>query len=229
MEKLIHQVWWKALGVLLLIYVFTAGMLIPLKPGILTVTPGAGRTGTSVTLQIEGYNTHFKTAGDSMRCWLKLEEDKVIVAQQVVSQEEHLATATFLIPDYLPASDKACAMSIIVDNAVDGAIVRPSAIIITQDSIDPDMGRQVWKDASIDDLHRYDGMTFPFRNILYESIRNTYYHVSLWLAMMIIFIAAMVFSVRYLRNMYAPYDYWAKALTQVGLLLGILGLVTGAI
>ena len=54
MQKLIRQHWWKALGVLILIYVFIAGMLIPLKPGITLVTPSSTRTNTEVVVEVEG-------------------------------------------------------------------------------------------------------------------------------------------------------------------------------
>ena len=58
MDKLIRQNWWKALGVGIMVYVFTVGMLVPLKPGITTVAPGAARTGTDVTLDITADGTH---------------------------------------------------------------------------------------------------------------------------------------------------------------------------
>ena len=37
MDGLIRKMWWKWLGVALLVYVFIAGMLIPLKPNVPTV------------------------------------------------------------------------------------------------------------------------------------------------------------------------------------------------
>ena len=46
---------------------------------------------------------------------------------------------------------------------------------------------------------------------------------------MIIFIAAMVYSIKYLLKLDSRFDHWAAALTSVGLLLGGLGLFTGAI
>jgi heme exporter protein C len=229
MDKLIRQNWWKALGVGIMVYVFTVGMLVPLKPGITTVAPGAARTGTDVTLDITGYNTHFLEAEDSVRFWLKLDNERALAARAVQVLGNNAVKVTFAFPEYLPVGEKVQPFSIIMDNAVDGAIIRPDAVYVTQDSINPALGEAAWDNAPIDNLHTHVGMTFPFRNILGETIRNTYYHVSLWLAMMLIFIAAMVYSVRYLRTFDSRNDHWAAALTTVGVLLGWLGMVTGAI
>lgn len=229
MEKLIHRWWWKVLGVLILLYVFVAGMLVPLKPGILRVTPAAGSTGSLISVDIEGYNTHFSSA-EELRIWLKMDDEHSLAADSVTATDERRARVEFRIPDYLPSTERVQPFALIIDNERDGAFVRPNAILITQDSIDPERGALVWNNAEPGDLHRLAGITFPFRNILAETIRNTYFHVSLWLAMMIIFIAAVVYSIRYLRRPeQAHFDHWAQALTACGVLFGLLGLVTGAI
>jgi heme exporter protein C len=100
---------------------------------------------------------------------------------------------------------------------------------VTQDSIDAAAGEAAWQNSDISNLHEKAAITFPFRNILGETIRNTYYHVPLWFAMFILFIAAVVYSVKYLRGFNAKNDDRAASLTSVGILFGILGLITGAI
>jgi len=72
-------------------------------------------------------------------------------------------------------------------------------------------------------------MHFPYRAILQETIRNTYFHVSLWLAMMIILTGAVIYSISYLKNKNLSTDSLASSLTEVGFLFGILGLTTGMI
>lgn len=229
MEKLIKKNWWKGLGVLILLYVFLAGMLVPLKPGITQVSPRSAQTGEQITLELQGYNTHFDEAEDSMRVWLKMDEQLSIAAQSVKADGPRKAIATFNIPNYLPSEQRHQDFAIIFDNAIDGASVRPSAIIVAQDSIDPQRGQALWVNSDVKNLHKLDGMAFPFRPILDETIRNIYFHVSLWFAMMILFLAAMVYSIKYLRSNNIKYDYWGSALTSTGLLMGILGLVTGAV
>ncbi|WP_020537668.1 cytochrome c biogenesis protein CcsA [Lewinella cohaerens] len=229
MEKLIRQYWWKALGVLILLYVFVVGMLVPLKPGITLVAPSSAKTGQELILEIEGYNTNFDKAEDTLRMWLKMDNERSLAAKSIDVIGPRNARVAFNIPDYLPSSQRVQDFALVIDNPIDGASVRPNAVLITQDSIDPDQGIQQWVNENMTGLHEKQGITFPFRNILGETIRNTYFHVSLWLAMMIIFIAAMVYSIKYLRRLDNRYDYWASALTSVGLLLGGLGLLTGAI
>ncbi|MGB1216370.1 MAG: cytochrome c biogenesis protein CcsA, partial [Saprospiraceae bacterium] len=77
--------------------------------------------------------------------------------------------------------------------------------------------------------------SFPYRNILYETIRNLFYHVPLWFAMLIIFFVAAIYSSMYLATNLngniglRKYDQLALGFTQVGVLYGILGLITGAV
>jgi len=221
--------WWKILGVTLVMYVFIAGMLAPLKSGIIEVTPRSARTGEQVTLQVQGYNSFYTKADGDIRAWLKLDDKRAIGAQSIKVNNDRELEATFLLPPYLPVKERVQDMTLILDNPVDGASVLPSALFVTQDSIQPKKGEQSWKNTPIENLHSKAGINFPFRNILAETIRNTYFHVSLWLAMMLIFIGAMVNSIRYLRTFNPDYDYRALSLTRVGVFFGILGVVTGAI
>jgi heme exporter protein C len=69
----------------------------------------------------------------------------------------------------------------------------------------------------------------PAKPILNETIRNLYFHVSMWFGMMIFFTAAFINSIRYLRSGKLVHDLYAVELTNTGILFGVLGLVTGAI
>ncbi len=229
MDKLLKQRWWKILAVILLVYAHTAGLLVPLKPGITSVTPVNGRTGEQVLLQVEGYNTHFLSAQANQRVWLKLDEGRALAAEKIHALSETKVSALFNMPACLPTDRKVQDFSLVIDNEQDGAFVRPVAIQITQDSINTSLGQQLWKNDNIDKLHETPGMHFPFRSILAETIRNTYFHVSLWLAMVLLFIGALTYSIRYLKRSDPQADEKAAALTTVGLLYGILGLLTGAI
>jgi heme exporter protein C len=226
---MLRQSWWKILGVLILLYAFTAGMLVPLKPGIVGVTPSALKTGDEVMLQVTGYNSNFDRAGENVRAWLKLDDRRALQAARIAVKDARTLELTFRIPDYLPTDKRVRDFSLILDNPVDGASVLPSAVFISQDSINPSRGEMAWENAVIADLHETSGMTFPFRNILSETIRNTYFHVPLWFAMIILFLAAVVQHARYLRTSDPLYDVRSLALTRVGILYGVLGLATGAI
>ncbi|MFT4023814.1 MAG: cytochrome c biogenesis protein CcsA [Flavihumibacter sp.] len=69
----------------------------------------------------------------------------------------------------------------------------------------------------------------PAKPIINESIRNLYFHVSMWFAMMILFTAALVNTVKYLRTGNLKYDTYAVEYTNSGIIFCILGLVTGMI
>lgn len=69
----------------------------------------------------------------------------------------------------------------------------------------------------------------PARPIVNESIRNLYYHVPMWFSMMVIMSVSVVNAIRYLRSSNLVYDIYSAKYGTTGMLLGILGLVTGAI
>ncbi|MFM2363347.1 MAG: hypothetical protein RLZZ316_2249 [Bacteroidota bacterium] len=69
----------------------------------------------------------------------------------------------------------------------------------------------------------------PVKPILNETIRNLYFHVAMWFAMMIFFIVSLVYSIKYLRTNNLKDDWYAVEFANSGILFGILGIVTGAV
>jgi len=69
----------------------------------------------------------------------------------------------------------------------------------------------------------------PHLPILNESIRNFYFHVPMWFAMLILFTVGVIYSVKYLNTHEMQDDNVAVEFVNVGILLGILGLLTGSI
>jgi len=226
---MIRQSWWKILGVVLVLYSIIVGMLVPLGPGISRVTPSAADTGDTLNLRVEGYNSHYQSASGSMRAWLKLNDELALGAQRITVIDERTVDIRFQIPAFLPVRDRVKNLTLLIDNARDGSSVLPNAVFITQDSIRPELGEAQWPNAPIKELTPRNGITFPFLNILGESIRNTYFHVPLWLAMVMIFAGSVLYSARYLRGGNLDDDSKAMALTRIGVLYGVLGVVTGAV
>lgn len=64
---------------------------------------------------------------------------------------------------------------------------------------------------------------------LQETIRNLYFHVCMWMVMMILFTASVVYALRYLRSNDRKYDIYSRQFAVVGLVFGGLGYATGAI
>lgn len=69
----------------------------------------------------------------------------------------------------------------------------------------------------------------PTLPLLQETIRNLYFHVCMWFAMMILFTVSVVYSVRYIRSLNLVHDVYARNFAVVAMVMGILGYATGAI
>jgi len=232
-----NGLWWKALALILMLYVVIAGMLVPLKPGIQSVEPVQLTAGQEQTISVEGYNTHFEE-GTEIRAWLRLGKprkagelgkDTALVSTSIKVVSPQDLAVSFEVPTYLPTSDGAARASLIIDNPTDGAFVLPSAIIVKQaEGLAGPPSPSGW-DAQVENLSASSGITFPFRGLLSETIRNQYFHVSLWFALMILMLTAAVYAVRYLISSNPEFDRRSEALTKVGLAFGMLGLVTGMV
>ncbi|GAA4909171.1 cytochrome c biogenesis protein CcsA [Mucilaginibacter defluvii] len=69
----------------------------------------------------------------------------------------------------------------------------------------------------------------PRLPIVHETIRNTFFHVPMWMAMFIVFIISVVYSIKYLRSADPKHDLIAVECVNVGVFFFILGLITGMI
>ena len=71
-------------------------------------------------------------------------------------------------------------------------------------------------------------MSFPNRVVLNESVRNLFYHVPMWFAMLALLGMSAWYAIKYLRFSQLSDDVMADSLIRVGILAGILGCITGA-
>lgn len=69
----------------------------------------------------------------------------------------------------------------------------------------------------------------PTLDILNESIRNLYFHVPMWFGMTALLAVSMFFAIRYLGTNNAAFDNKSNAFASVGMLMGILGILTGSV
>lgn len=69
----------------------------------------------------------------------------------------------------------------------------------------------------------------PNLPVLGETIRNIFYHVGMWMAMMVLFSCSLYHSVKYLRTNNLRSDLAARSYAVTGILFGVLGYATGAI
>ncbi|MFM2206254.1 MAG: cytochrome c biosis protein CcsA [Bacteroidota bacterium] len=69
----------------------------------------------------------------------------------------------------------------------------------------------------------------PRLPILHETIRNLFFHVTMWFGMIILMIASIFFGIRFLRQNDHKDDVRASSCIHTGMLFGIIGLVTGSL
>jgi len=219
--------WWKALSVLLVLYTLAVGMLVPLKPGIAYVSPDSAKSGDSIRVTFYGYNTFYtrSRAGEDIRVWLQYDSAQAVLGQSLKVLNDTMLEASFVLPANLPRPTQSVMLNAILDHPVDGVSLLPDAVEITRDTASNSSA--TWTQNPVGQLHIVKDFSFPYRNVIYESIRNTYYHVPMWFALMFLFAASVVFSVLFLLGKKLDYDRWASALAEAGLLFGLMGLVTG--
>lgn len=220
--------WWKVLGVAITLYVIVAGLLIPLNPGIVSVSNNAMKAGATSEVTIKAYNVHYTQRPESIRAWIKLDGDATLAASEIEVLDDVSLSIRFDVPDFLPIDRKIVDGVLVIDHEVSGMALLPSAFFIKQDSVDIGRGSALWVDE-IDQVHSAPGIRFPYRNILVETIRNTYFHVAIWFAMFILLITSVVYSIKYTRKPNPHSDIIASSLVQMGIVFGLIGVATGAL
>jgi heme exporter protein C len=69
----------------------------------------------------------------------------------------------------------------------------------------------------------------PALPILHETIRNLYFHVTMWFGMMIILGVSLVYSIKYLAGFNSKFDVVASEAANIGIFMGVLGILTGMV
>jgi heme exporter protein C len=230
-DKWMHRSYWKAIGVLIFIYVIIGGLSTPLKPGIVNASSEKSLVyaGQSFTLNVTGYNTHFKEGGE-LQAWLKLDTLHFLKASSVEVSNDNIANLSFTVPTIYFESKAIEGLTLITYNEKDGTAILPDAISFSKPSdLDSNIiNNAIWV-SSLPVFTQNSAILFPYRNILNETIRNTFFHVALWLAMVILLLAGLYHAIFYLKTKDLRHDKLSAAYNTSAILYGILGLVTGSI
>ncbi len=72
-------------------------------------------------------------------------------------------------------------------------------------------------------------MPVPHMEILNETIRNLYFHVTMWFTMIILMLLSMIKSMQFLNDFDLKKDLKAEIYASTGMFIGFLGLITGMI
>jgi heme exporter protein C len=67
----------------------------------------------------------------------------------------------------------------------------------------------------------------PRLAIIHESIRNLFFHVPMWFAMMVLFVLSFIYGIKYLRSGSLKDDIFSVQFVVAGLIFGCLGMATG--
>jgi len=97
----------------------------------------------------------------------------------------------------------------------------------------PEMKKTWWKIACVA-LLIYTAvggllLEVPRLNIVNETIRALYFHVPMWFGMVFLFLMSTIYAIRYLRQPSIEADIYSTAYAHVGLVFGVLGIITGMI
>jgi heme exporter protein C len=69
----------------------------------------------------------------------------------------------------------------------------------------------------------------PVIGNLYQTIRNLFFHVPMWFAMMVVLITSLIYAIKYLNKPTVEADIYSAEYAKMGIVFGILGMVTGSI
>ncbi len=221
MLNLLRKRWWKYVSVAFLLFALVAGMYIPLSSGITKVAPGKVQEGSTFTLSIKTYNTDFNKE-DEPQVYLS-GDDHSFCAEAVSVLAPQELEAVFAVPDSLGLGGKGF-FSIIVDDSRTGTFFLRDELAISGSNPSNGDGYGCINDMVV---QASANMTFPYREILHESIRNLFYHVPLWFCMLFLLMFSFGSSIAYLNSNKLIYDVFAKESAFVAMLFGTLGIVTG--
>ncbi len=223
MMRFLRQQWWKWTSIVLLLFAFFSGLFIPLGAGIETVAPEQLFSGTSVPINIKGYNTHF-TSEATTKVFLQSKKMVICAKFTEVASERNLI-AGFDIPVQVVSPDKKEFFNLVVQNETDGTFFLRNAVSIAFRESETDFETAPCNEKI--KVFSAGGIVFPYREILYESIRNLFFHVPMWFGMILLLVLSFGSSIKYLTSNDEMFDIVASSFAAVALFFGLLGILTG--
>jgi len=220
--------WYKIAAVLTLLYVLIAGLLVPLKPGVYSVDPYILRSGTTNNITVQGYNSNYAQAKEGVKVWLKIDSVGGIKAQNVKVIDDNNLTATFVINSQFPENTPTG--TLMIHSELDGTALLPNFKLINSESSGATSESIASDLVSLPNIFfTKPGWQFPFRPFLHETIRNTFFHVAIWMAMFWLATVSLIYSILELRNHNMLTDTKAASFTSITILYGLIGIATGSL
>jgi heme exporter protein C len=241
----LKQHWYKWVAAIFLLYVVLGGLFLPLKPGITGLSPVKLTSGLSQTLKINVYNAPWlkQNAFDDQdhigKGKYQIPTKVLLVSKSAVGRWEtskikfsgdhgQLLANLDLTMGTSQISNEYYSVFVQLSNGK--YLGLPDAIYLERAASDT-AGKSAFvaEDSEhINNDREIFEMSFPNRMVLNESVRNLFYHVPMWFAMLALLGMACWYAVRYLRFGELQDDMFADSLVRVGIVAGILGCITGA-
>lgn len=226
---------YKILGVVLVAYSLVAGMLIPLGTGIINVSPRVAKGGEPLVLKLKAYNANLSKDKDNYEARIRLNPNQAICANKVVVQNDQELSLFFHLPlgklpiETLTENGKKSKFPLLEISGKNNGYSSLESAIYIKDSLGQNDVQNLCKVVDFSEKIE-EKMNFPFLNILEETIRNLFYHVPMWFAMMLLLLISVVYSILHLAQPeIEKYDIQATSFAVVGVLFGIVGILTGAL
>lgn len=205
--------------VVLLFYTLLAGLLIPLDVGLTGVAPTQLHPGKQ-KVKAYYYMQHLQK-NMKVDVWA-FHKDNSILCSHVKVLDEQSLEFQIQVPDVFPSRN----VGLVVQTANNRDTLHGALYFMsTQVGESTAKAEAPPVKAKLIDV----SLSFPNREILRESIRNLFYHVPMWFTLILLGFVSMVAGIRYLRNGSMQMDIWSENCARVGLLFGVLGLVTGSL
>lgn len=219
----------KFLGIALIVYVFAMVCMVPLGPGLNSISKIENHD-THTELEITGFATNFNKSPNSIRAFL-VSSDSVITQEcfdvNVIDNNNIKLKVT--LPDTANSNSW-----IVRVNSIDNGwlVMNPEFIKLPRHKGVPTNTGIATEDLDPRSIHaKTENFHFPFLPRIIESIRNLPLHVPMWFTMFVLMAIAFVASIKVLNlnKIGTRQDLIAKSATKVGLLFGFLGLITGSL
>ena len=220
--------WWKILAAFLILYSLVAGMLIPLRSGIVSDKSAMTlKTAANQALKLQFYNARFKAEeADQIIARIRIDSQKAICADAIKINSAKELGLEFNLAG-LDIKNIQSPFPFVEIGSKENGYVFSSVYLIADSSSSSD---KPLKNCAADFIAPTKKVSFPFLNILEESMRNLFFHIPMWFGMMFLLLLSVIFSIKQLGKADSlKNDTKAKSFAMVGVLYGVLGVVTGAL
>ncbi len=236
MNQLFKIKWWKWTGAFLVFFSLMVGLLTPLSPGIRKLSPQVGTAGDTLVLKVNTVNAHFLAKPNGLQAAISNPNEFLIKALTVKPTGNNQVEMDFIVPkEYSPLKGSVKLLDLELSSDYDGLLVLRQAFELkpnpnflphpTSATISKSIGSEKFKIKRLTP----EWFSFPYREILYESLRNLFFHVAMWPVMLTLFLISVIYSILYLKTNKVEYDFIAVESVQVGLVFASIGIATGSL